>query len=195
MNIKQRLILMSLLPALMTGCQGSLFNNLIVMETHDPSDPALVNEDRYGKRERPALWGECERWQQFHFTSLHDVDTAWNKLIRHQVVDIGRIPVTNKNPELDAQLTQAWSSPVERPGLLYVMPPRWAAVRVNDFNQLGVVAFRISPNNTGARRGSLIDVEYCIGGSYELGYYLPPQTVREFEPALKKNFEAALRKV
>ena len=182
-----------LTPALLAGCAGSYFNNLITIENHDASNPALVAADRYGINARPAQWGECTIWRQIHITSDNDVDTSYNKLIRQRVVELSRVPQTGKNPELDVLLADAWREPTEQPGLLYVMPPRYTAVQVNDFNQVGVVAFRISKNNRRNQVGSLIDIEYCEGGIYDLGFYLPPQIASGFDNALHYKFEAALR--
>lgn len=180
-------------PALLTACAGSYFNNLITIENHDAGNPALVAADRYGANARPAQWGECKIWRQIHIISDNDVDTAYNKLIRQRVVELSRVPQTGKNPELDVLLADAWREPTEQPGLLYVMPPRYTAVQVNDFNQVGVVAWRISKNNRSSRIGSFVDVEYCEGGGYDIGFYLPPQTAPGFETALRKKFLVALR--
>jgi len=186
------LLIACLLSTLLTACQGSYLNNMVILETHTATNPALTAEIRQDKNTRPAEWGECDHWKQLHLVSDNDVDTAYNRLIRHEVLQIGRIPQTESNTQLDQRIARLWALPSEYPGLMYAMPPRWTNVKVNDYDQLGVVAYRITKNNRGKNQGSLIDVEYCAGGSYELGFYLPPQIEKGFEPALKKKFETAL---
>ncbi len=183
-----------MLPTLLSACQGSYFNNLVVIDTHTATDPVLTTSIRHEQEpdERPAQWGECQYWKQLYLVSKNDVDTAYDKLNRHRVLQTERIPQTETNAQLDQRIAQLWALPSEHPGLMYAMPPRWTNIKVNDFDQMGVVAYRITKNNRGKTQGSLIDVEYCAGGSYELGFYLPPQIEKGFEPALKRKFETAL---
>lgn len=192
MTQMKNIFVISIVPALLSACQGSYFNNLVVIDSHAATDPAITAEIRQDPDTRPAQWGECDHWKQMHLVSQNDVDTAYNKLIRHEVLQIGRIPQTETDTQLDQRIARLWASPSEYPGLMYAMPPRWTNIQVGDFDQLGVVAYRITKNNRGKTQGSLIDVEYCAGGSYELGFYLPPQIEKGFEPALRSKFEAAL---
>jgi hypothetical protein len=69
-----------------------------------------------------------------------------------------------------------------------VIPPRFSWVKVNDFNQRGVILYRISRNN----RHSTIDIAYCAGVEKGLGFYLPGQIKAKFEQALRAELVRAL---
>ncbi len=67
------------------------------------------------------------------------MDTAYDKLNRHRVLQTERIPQTETNAQLDQRIARLWALPSEHPGLMYTMPPRWTNIEVNEFDQLGVV--------------------------------------------------------
>ncbi|MCF6256182.1 MAG: hypothetical protein L3K25_07755 [Gammaproteobacteria bacterium] len=187
-NIYKRSILVGVLSTLLSACQGTYLGGLLVVDTHDASqaDPRLRTINQ-----RPAPWGECNSWRRLTVTTDNDVDTAYNKLIRSSLVNDRSVPQTS-NATINQNISQYWSKPNEQPHLMYVMPPRWMIVRVNDFTQTGVVSFGISKNNQGKRPGSFIDVEYCEGGKYDIGFYVPNHMKIKFERNLTALFQQAL---
>jgi len=176
--------------ALLSACQGSYLGGLLIVDTHDAGTAgAQVYADT--KNQRPAPWGECHSWRRLSMTTSNDVDTTYNKLIRSRLVNDLSVPQTS-NATINQNINQDWARPDERPDLMYVMPPRWMVVRVKDFEQTGVVSFGISKNNRGNRPGSFVDIEYCEGGKYDIGFYVPDHMKTKFEHNLKALFREAL---
>jgi len=188
-----RICLVGVLPALLSACQGTYLGGLLIVDTHDAGQLDLYQQQERMRtdNQRPSRWGECNSWRRLSMTTNNDVDTAYNKLIRSGLVNDFSVPQT-KNTEINQNINQYWARPDERPHLMYVMPPRWMVVRVKDFEQTGVVSFGISKNNQGHRSGSVIDVEYCEGGKYDIGFYVPDHMRSKFEQNLKALFRQAL---
>ncbi|HEB56637.1 MAG TPA: hypothetical protein ENI98_10100 [Gammaproteobacteria bacterium] len=184
----KRSILGGALLALLSACQGTYLGGLLIVDTHDASQP---NPQLRTKNQRPAPWGECNSWRRLAMTTDNDVDTTYNKLIRSGLVNDLSVPQTD-NATINRNINQTWARPDERPHLMYVMPPRWMVVRVKDFEQTGVVSFGISKNNRGNRPGSFVDIEYCEGGKYDIGFYVPDYMKTKFEHNLKALFRQAL---
>lgn len=174
--------LVGVLSALLSACQGSYFGGFLVIDTHDAGK---VGQRSIPSDQRPSRWGECNSWRRLSMTTENDVDTAYNKLIRSGLVNLS-IPQT-KDADINQNINKYWATPDERAHLMYVMPPRWMVVRVDDFPQRGVVSFGVSKNSP----GSFIDVEYCEGGKYEIGFYVPDHMKKDFENNLKALFKQA----
>jgi len=188
MNILKRAIHASVLSTLLSACQGPYLGGLLVVDTHDAGEQQQWLTSNHNQR--PGKWGECNSWRRLSMTTDNDVDTAYNKLIRSILVNDLSVPQTN-NAAINRNIDQHWTLPDERPHLMYIMPPRWMVVRVNDFEQTGVVSFGISKNNR-RNPGSFIDIEYCEGGKYETGFYVPDHMKIKFERNLKTLFRQAL---
>ncbi len=188
MNTLKQFVLACAIPALLSACQGSYLNGFLIVEPMDANpNTQLASLDNRAKR--PAKWGECEYWRVLRLTSHNDVDTAYNKLFRARVLRFQEIPMT-EDTEINEHINFEWEAPIERPGLVYYMPPRWTDVRVDQFNQTGAVSFQISKNN----KGSFIDIEYCGGGKHEIGFYVPQRLKKQFNNTLKRKFQLALRR-
>ncbi len=176
----------SLLPTLLTGCQGTYMNGLVVVDSIKPQ------EQRQLVDQRPAKWGECNTWRQVRITSDNDVDTAYYKIIRSKIINYPHVPQT-KNDQVNQHINQEWKHPSEQPGLVYYLPPRWMEVQVDKYNQAGAVAFIISKNNHRNLQGSFIDIEYCEGDKYEIGFHVRHHMKAKFETNLKAKFNLALK--
>jgi len=171
---------------LITGCQGSYLNDLIVVDNDFQAvTPRIVGQ-------RPSEYGECEYWKSVSFTSDYDVDTAYAKIIRSGVINYLHPPLTN-NDALNSNVAQEWKFPTESPGLLYAIPPRWMKIQVKDFMQTGAVTINLSKHNRRNLQGSFIEVEYCEGGKYDIGFYVPYHLKKKFENNLKARFQLVLR--
>jgi len=178
--------LLIIVTILSTACQGTYLNGFLVVDTIKPQ------EERRVIGQRSPKYGECHLWKSVRVTSQNDVDTSYSKIIRSGVINYPHLPLTN-NDEININFSKEWKHPIEKPGLFYKIPPRWSEVLVNNFNQSGVVSIGISKNNQRNLQGSLIDVEYCEGGKYDIGFYVPHHLKNKFEHNLKTKIKLALR--
>lgn len=183
-----RIALVGTLLTLLSACAGTYLGGLVTVD-HNVSSPYHELDDN----EHPALWGECQTWRRLSITSELDVDTAYNNLMRSGIPANPYLVPETKSERVNRQINAHWSTPEERPHLLYVMPPRWMTVTLDDFSQSGVVAFSISKHNRRKQQGSYIDIEYCRGGKYEVGFYVPDHLLKKFERNLLGQFRWGLK--
>ncbi|VAW62965.1 hypothetical protein MNBD_GAMMA11-3429, partial [hydrothermal vent metagenome] len=168
-----------------SACQGSYLNGLIIVDEIKPAESKIIGQ-------HPSKYGECDYWKSVSFISDYDVDTTYAKIIRSGVIDYAHLPLTN-NDAFNINVAQEWKYPTESPGLLYSIPPRLMTIKIKNFMQTGVVTINISKNNRRNLQGSVIDVEYCRGGKYDIGYYVPYHLKEKFEYNLKAKFQIALK--
>lgn len=189
----KKLIYILTLSTLITACTGGGFLTVKPLDEHKQAEEAnyVHKQQIYAEGRRDSLWGECDYWQGFTLHSSNDVDTSENKLNRARITDRTILPHSN-DAAINQQIARHWLAPTVQPGIGYFMPPRYMWVQVGKFNQQGVVSYRISTDNQGERRGSLIDVVYCVGVKKKLGFYLPQQIKQRFERSIKAAFNKAL---
>ena len=188
-RLNQAIIIALTLTALLSACQGAYLNGLMVVENISPEEQAQI-QPRPANQRQPQ-WDECDVWQRVTLHSDLDVDTAYDQILRSGVLDVTSIPRTN-NEQLNTNILKYWTVPDERPHLLYSMPPRTMVVTVGDFTQTGAVALWVRKFNRGGHQGSIIDAEYCKGGKYDLGFYIPDQLEKDFEKNLIHQLGMAL---
>jgi len=186
-SVHNRICLIGVLTTLLAGCQGSYLNGFLVV------DKMQAKEQSMPDNQRASVWGECASWRLLTITSDNDVDTAYNKLIRSDIIrQPVSVPQTN-NAQINKKINAHWTTPDEKPHLVYRIPPRWVTVQVDDFEQTGAVAFGVSKRNRKNLQGSFIDIEYCEGGQYDIGFHVPDHMKDEFEALLTTKFKMALK--
>ncbi len=189
-----RLLLCLALSTSITACTDGGFLTVKPLGKQEQAEEAnyVHKQQLYAEGRQDSLWGECDYWQGITIQSGNDVDTSANKLRRAAITDRYTLPHSN-DAAINEQIARHWESPTAQPGIGYFMPPRYMWVQVGKFNQQGVVSYRISTDNQGERRGSLIDVVYCVGPDKGLGFYIPYRIEKPFKKILRAKFVAALK--